>query len=93
MTGPDGTILRWFGSATDIDGQKCVEAELGRTAAERARLLQQKDILLLEIQHRVRNNLQLISSLLSLQNRSITDPDTLQQFIEARKDPDRRPGP
>ncbi|MGF7209500.1 PAS domain S-box-containing protein [Skermanella aerolata] len=84
VTGPDGTILRWFGSATDIDGQKCVEAELGRTAAERARLLQQKDILLLEIQHRVRNNLQLISSLLSLQNRSITDPDTLQQFIEAR---------
>ena len=76
--------MRWFGSATDIDGQKCVEAELSRTAAERARLLQQKDILLLEIQHRVRNNLQLISSLLSLQNRTITDPETLQQFIEAR---------
>lgn len=84
VTGPDGGILRWFGSATDIDGQKCVEAELSRTAAERARLLQQKDILLLEIQHRVRNNLQLISSLLSLQNRTITDPETLQQFIEAR---------
>jgi PAS domain S-box-containing protein len=84
VTGSDGRILRWFGSATDIDGQKCVEAELSRTAAERARLLQQKDILLLEIQHRVRNNLQLISSLLSLQNRSITDPETLQQFIEAR---------
>ena len=76
--------MRWFGSATDIDFQKCVEAELGRTAAERARLLQQKDILLLEIQHRVRNNLQLISSLLSLQNRTITDPETLQQFVEAR---------
>jgi two-component sensor histidine kinase len=76
--------MRWFGSATDIDGQKRVEAELSRTAAERARLLQQKDILLLEIQHRVRNNLQLISSLLSLQNRTITDPETLQQFIEAR---------
>lgn len=84
VTGADGGILRWFGSATDIDGQKCVEAELSRTAAERARLLQQKDILLLEIQHRVRNNLQLISSLLSLQNRTITDPETLQQFIEAR---------
>ena len=84
VTDSDGRVMRWFGSATDIDGQKCVEAELSRTAAERARLLQQKDILLLEIQHRVRNNLQLISSLLSLQNRTITDPETLQQFIEAR---------
>jgi PAS domain S-box-containing protein len=84
VTDSDGRIMRWFGSATDIDGQKCVEAELSRTAAERARLLQQKDILLLEIQHRVRNNLQLISSLLSLQNRTITDPGTLQQFIGAR---------
>ena len=84
VTDSSGRIMRWFGSATDIDGQKRVEAELSRTAAERARLLQQKDILLLEIQHRVRNNLQLISSLLSLQNRTITDPETLQQFIEAR---------
>jgi PAS domain S-box-containing protein len=84
VTDSYGRVMRWFGSATDIDGQKCVEAELSRTAAERARLLQQKDILLLEIQHRVRNNLQLISSLLSLQNRTITDPETLQQFIEAR---------
>ena len=84
VTDSDGTVMRWFGSATDIDGQKCVEAELSRTAAERARLLQQKDRLLLEIQHRVRNNLQLISSLLSLQYRTITDPQTLQQFIEAR---------
>jgi PAS domain S-box-containing protein len=84
VTDDNGRIIRWFGSATDIDGQKCVEAELSRTAAERARLLQQKEMLLLEIQHRVRNNLQLISSLLSLQNRTITDPETLQQFIEAR---------
>jgi PAS domain S-box-containing protein len=84
VTDSAGRIIRWFGSATDIDGQKCVEAELSRTAAERARLLQQKEMLLLEIQHRVRNNLQLISSLLSLQNRTITDPETLQQFIEAR---------
>ena len=85
VTGADGRIMRWFGSATHIDFQKCVEAELGRTAAQRARLLQQKDILLLK--HRVpgsRNNLQLISSLLSLQNRTITDPETLQQFVEAR---------
>ncbi|UEM22221.1 PAS domain-containing protein [Skermanella mucosa] len=79
-----GRIVRWFGTATDIDGQKRIQAELARTAAEREQLLRQKDLLLREVHHRVRNNLQLISSLLSLQNRTITDPGTLQQFTEAR---------
>ena len=79
-----GRIVRWFGTATDIDSQKRIQAELASTAAEREHLLRQKDLLLREVHHRVRNNLQLISSLLSLQNRTITDPATLQQFTEAR---------
>ncbi|WP_158044197.1 sensor histidine kinase [Skermanella pratensis] len=79
-----GRIVRWFGTATDIDSQKRIQAELARTAAEREQLLRQKDLLLREVHHRVRNNLQLISSLLSLQNRTITDSGTLQHFTEAR---------
>lgn len=46
--------------------------------------LSQKDILLREIHHRVKNNLQIVSSLLSLQGRSVTDA-TVQQAINDGK--------
>lgn len=52
-----------------------LEAEMRMKAA-----LQQHDLLLKEIHHRVKNNLQIISSLLNLQARYISDPRALQVF-------------
>jgi two-component sensor histidine kinase len=46
--------------------------------------LHQKDVLFREMHHRVKNNLQIISSLLSLQSRYITDPQMLQTFNDTR---------
>lgn len=46
--------------------------------------LNQKDLLLREIHHRVKNNLQIVSSLLSLQGRSVTD-SSVQQAINDGK--------
>jgi two-component sensor histidine kinase len=54
------------------------------TEAQLTTALHQKDVLFREVHHRVKNNLQIISSLLNLQSRYISDPQTLQTFNDTR---------
>jgi two-component sensor histidine kinase len=54
------------------------------TEAQLTTTLHQKDVLFREMHHRVKNNLQIMSSLLSLQSRYISDPQTLQTFNDTR---------
>ncbi len=63
--------------ATDLTAHKKAEATL-RTA------IQEKDILLKEVHHRVKNNLQVINSLLSLQSSTLQDPRTIEIFRESQ---------
>ncbi|HZH27526.1 MAG TPA: PAS domain-containing protein [Azospirillaceae bacterium] len=50
---------------------------------ERETLMQQKDRLLKEVNHRTKNSLQLVSSLLRLESRDVDDADARRRFAEA----------
>jgi two-component sensor histidine kinase len=51
---------------------------------DREASLKQKEILLKEVHHRVKNNLQMISSMFNLQAEFITDPAVLEIFRESQ---------
>jgi PAS domain S-box-containing protein len=73
----DGSTKGWLASVSDISKLKVVEKEIKES-------LKEKEVLLKEIHHRVKNNLQIISSLLNLQLNYIKDKEMQMIFKESQ---------
>jgi PAS domain S-box-containing protein len=72
-----GEIVYYDGTVEDITERKTAELQLRAS-------LEEKETLLKEIHHRVKNNLQIISSLLNLQASEIKDPMLYEMFQESQ---------
>lgn len=74
---PGGRFGGYIGTCVDMTERKDMEDQLRKA-------LKEKESLLREVHHRVKNNLQVISSLLNLQAGSIKDPQIAQLFRECQ---------
>ena len=74
----DQTVKQVLGAASDITKLKEIETRLQSSLAE-------KEILLREVHHRVKNNLGLVDSLLSMQARYISDVEALKSVSDSQK--------
>ena len=72
-----GNITGWVMVVHDITGQKLKEEQIRSSLVE-------KELLLKEIHHRVKNNMQIVSSLLSLQAGFLNNEKLQEVFTESR---------
>jgi PAS domain S-box-containing protein len=93
LVAKNGTLVsyQFIGAAMkNYRGEATGLTAVGRDVSERKQAehlrnaLREKEILLKELHHRVKNNLQVISSLLSLQASHVEDPKALAMFEESR---------
>lgn len=81
-TSSDTTILLAF---TDVTARRQIEREKQLLLETTEDLLQQKQVLLQEMQHRVANSLQIIASILMLKARAVTSEETRLHLKDAHQ--------
>jgi two-component system, sensor histidine kinase PdtaS len=81
---PDGAFEGFIGSCVDITEMRDSAEALRVRSFALAAALREREVLLSEIHHRVKNNLQLVSSLLALQARSV-GPEGQHALLEGQR--------
>lgn len=84
IVSPDGTASQVLGISTDITARKQAEKALQQALEQIKISLHEKEVLLKEIHHRVKNNMQVITSLLNLQSKAIKDELSLSVFRDSQ---------
>ncbi|HYJ34872.1 MAG TPA: histidine kinase dimerization/phosphoacceptor domain -containing protein [Rhizomicrobium sp.] len=80
----DGHALILLGFE-DITERRAIEQEKELLKTQADDLLQQKEVLLAEMQHRIVNSLQIIASILMLKARAVTSEETRQHLQDAHR--------
>jgi chemotaxis protein methyltransferase CheR len=81
-TNPTMTILLAF---TDVTDRRAIEQEKADLLARSEALLQQNQVLLQEMEHRVANSLQIIASILMLKARAVSSEETRSHLRDAHQ--------
>jgi len=81
---PTGDPSYFIVVVQDITERKLTEKALRQSEEQLKISLADKELLLKEVHHRVKNNLQVISSLFSLQSQSISDPKVLSILADSQ---------
>ncbi|RPI40661.1 MAG: PAS domain S-box protein [Methanoregulaceae archaeon] len=73
-----GKISSWVGIHLDITDRKRYEERLEAS-------LREKEVIIKEVHHRVKNNMQVISGFLELQSNYIDDPKAVEKLVESQR--------
>ncbi|MFO7445413.1 MAG: PAS domain S-box protein [Ignavibacteriaceae bacterium] len=80
----NGKQIRRVGSMQDITERKLAALQLQETLTKLQEKVAEREVLLRELYHRTKNNMQVISSLLNIRGSKITDETHRNSFLEMR---------